>query len=84
MIPQSIYFLEIYYMNKEYNIKLNLSSTDIEFIMNAISMYNDHKHNYYDNRVSNIKSKFKNAMKDADEPEIKKLYNSFVNKKEYK
>ena len=97
MIPQSVYFFGVIIMSKEtneidsyitgtkeFNIKITLSINDIDFIINSIEEYNMNRcNNKYHRRVDSIKKKLRNATKNSDEKEIQKLYNSFVNRKEY-
>lgn len=69
---------------KEFNIKMTLSINDIDFIINSIEEYNMNRcNNKYHRRVDSIRKKLRNRTKTNDDTEIKKLYDSFVNRKEY-
>ena len=69
---------------KEFNIKITLSINDIDFIINSIEEYNMNRcNNKYHRRVDSIRKKLRKATSRTDEKEIQKLYNSFVNRKEY-
>ena len=98
MIPQSLFFgviimsketdeIDSYITGtKEFNIKMTLSINDIDFIINSIEEYNMNRcNNKYHRRVASIIKKLRNATskRSNDDTEIKKLYDSFVNRKEY-
>ena len=69
---------------KEFNIKMTLSINDIDFIINGIEEYNMNRcNNKYHRRVDSIIKKLRNHTKSNDDTEIKKLYDSFINRKEY-